>query len=112
MADRINAALFGLGRAGKIHFVNICKNLRIDLRYIVEEYPSEAEKFVADYHLTNTKLVHSDDFKTVLSDVSLQACIIATPTKTHESLVLASLEAGKAVFCEKPLANSVEAIGK
>ena len=112
MANRVSVALFGFGRAGKIHFKNLCNNVRVDLRYIVEEYPSEAEKFVADYHLANTTVVHSDDFKTVLSDGSLQACVIATPTKTHESLVLASLDAGKAVFCEKPLANNVEAIGE
>jgi myo-inositol 2-dehydrogenase/D-chiro-inositol 1-dehydrogenase len=111
MSDRINIALFGFGRAGKIHFKNLFNNLRVDLKYIVEEYPSVAEKFVLDYRLVNTKIVHSKDIKTVLNDVSLHACVIAAPTKTHESLVFASLEAGKAVFCEKPLANSVEAIG-
>ena len=111
MADRINVALFGLGRAGKIHFKNLFNNLRVDLKYVVEEVPSLAEKLVADYCLPDTKVVQPKDVKTVLSDTSLQACVIATPTKTHEALVLASLEAGKAVFCEKPLANSVEAIG-
>ena len=112
MADRINVALFGLGRAGKIHFKNLLNNIRVDLKYIVEEVPSVAEKYKADCHLANTKVVQSNNIKTVLSDDSLQACVIATPTETHEALVLASLEAGKAVFCEKPLANSVETIGK
>ena len=112
MAERINVALFGLGRAGKIHFKNLFNNLRVNLKYVVEEVPSVAEKFVADYGLVNTKVVHAKDVKTVLSDASLEACVIATPTTTHEALVLASLEAGKAVFCEKPLADSVEAIGR
>lgn len=111
MAERINVALFGLGRAGKIHFKNICNNLRVDLKYIVEECPQMAEKFIEDYRLANTEVVHTKDMEIVLNDNSLHACVIATPTQTHESLVLASLEAGKAIFCEKPLANSVEKIG-
>ena len=109
--ERIGVALFGLGRAGKIHLKNIHSNLRIDLKYIVEEDPVIAEKIVADYRLMNTKVIASKNFKTILDDPYLQACVIATPTQTHEALVLASLEAGKAVFCEKPLANSVEATG-
>ncbi|CAB3978247.1 trans-1,2-dihydrobenzene-1,2-diol dehydrogenase-like [Paramuricea clavata] len=87
-------------------------NKRIDLKYIVEEYTSVAEKFVANYRLSGTRVFHSNDRQSVLSDTALQACVIATPTNTHEALILASLEAGKAVFCEKPLANSVEAIAK
>ena len=112
MTDRINVALFGLGRAGKIHFGNLVNNLRVDLKYIVEEITSVAEQYVADYRLSNTRVVHSSDIQVVLNDPTLNACVIGTPTLTHEALVLACLDANKAVFCEKPLANSVEAIGK
>ena len=111
MEGRVTIALFGFGRAGQIHFKNIFNNKRIDLKYIVEEYTSVAEKFVADYRLSGTRVAHSNELQTVLGDAELQACVIATPTDTHEALVFASLEAGKAVMCEKPLANSVEAIG-
>ena len=111
MDTRTNAALFGLGQAGRIHFKNIFNNTRIDLKYIVEERTSDAERFIADYRLSNTRVVHSSELQKVLDDETLQACIVATPTDSHEPLILASLKAGKAVFCEKPLANSVEAIG-
>lgn len=111
MYARTTAALFGLGQAGKIHFKNILNNTRCDLKYIVEERTSDAEKFIADYRLSGTRVVHSSDLQRVLDDDTLQACLVATPTDSHEPLILASLKAGKAVFCEKPLANSVEAIG-
>ena len=111
MASRTGLALFGFGRAGQIHFKNIFNNTRTDLKYIVEEYTSVAEKFVVDYRLTGTRVVHSTQLQEVLADDSVHACVIATPTDSHEALTIASLKAGKAVFCEKPLANSIEAIG-
>jgi inositol 2-dehydrogenase len=38
----------------------------------------------------------------------IDAIVIATPTSTHASLVVAAARAGKAIFCEKPLALSLE----
>lgn len=112
MEAQVSIALFGFGRAGQIHVKNIYNNKRIDLKYIVEEYTATAQKFVAEYKLSGTQVVHISELNTVLNDASLQACVIATPTDTHEGLILASLAAGKAVMCEKPLANSTMAIGK
>lgn len=45
-----------------------------------------------------------DDFSKMLKNCSLDAIIIATPTSSHEKLVMAALRAGKHVLCEKPLA--------
>jgi len=38
----------------------------------------------------------------------LDAVVIATPTGTHHDLVIAAAKAGKAIFCEKPLALTLE----
>lgn len=43
----------------------------------------------------------------VLSDPEIDAVVIATPTSTHFDLVRAGLEAGKHVFVEKPITDSV-----
>lgn len=112
MGGHVGLALMGLGRAGKIHFKNAVKNARIDLRYLVEENVAIAEQLISDYRLTSTKAIQTNDVDMVLNDPSVTACVIATPTETHENLVMACLRAQKAVMCEKPLANSVEAIGK
>ncbi len=44
----------------------------------------------------------------LISDRNVDAVLIASPDDTHASLVLACLDAGKPVLCEKPLAPSVE----
>ena len=40
----------------------------------------------------------------------MDAVLIATPTETHEHYVLTSLRAGRAVFCEKPLAADMDSV--
>jgi myo-inositol 2-dehydrogenase/D-chiro-inositol 1-dehydrogenase len=52
-----------------------------------------------------TRVVDADDLITA-SDVD--AVLIAAPDEAHEPLVLACLDAGKPVLCEKPLAATVD----
>jgi len=48
------------------------------------------------------------DYKKVLENKDLHGVIIATPTHKHKEIVLAALEAGKHVYCESPLANTID----
>jgi predicted dehydrogenase len=49
-----------------------------------------------------------EDYTKLLADPKVQAVIIATPTGTHKEITLASLAAGKHVYCEAPLANTID----
>src|ERR1700677_1908543 len=49
-----------------------------------------------------------EDYKALLADSNVQAVIIATPTGTHREIALAALQAGKHVYCEAPLANTID----
>src|SRR6185369_9080923 len=50
----------------------------------------------------------TEDYRTILDNKDIPAVIIATPTHKHKDVVLAALQAGKHVYCEAPLAASVE----
>jgi predicted dehydrogenase len=48
------------------------------------------------------------DYKELLADPNVQAVVIATPTGTHRDIALAAIAAGKHVYCEAPLANTID----
>ena len=61
-------------------------------------------------HLMRTRypdVILTTKVEDILSDPSIDAVIVATPTSTHAALTLEALEAEKHVLCEKPLAFTV-----
>ncbi len=49
-----------------------------------------------------------EDYNAVLENKDVGLVIVATPTHRHKNIVLAALKAGKHVYCEAPLAHTVE----
>ncbi len=48
-----------------------------------------------------------DDWQQLISDPAVNLVAITTPNQLHFPMAMAALEAGKAVYCEKPLAVSL-----
>ena len=48
------------------------------------------------------------DYREILADDSIDVVTIATPDHWHKQQVIAALEAGKDVYCEKPLTYAVD----
>lgn len=48
------------------------------------------------------------DYTKILENKEIQAVVVATPSHQHKDVVVAALKAGKHVFCEAPLAHSIE----
>lgn len=49
-----------------------------------------------------------DDFQKVLADPAVQAVIVATPSHLHRDIAIPALKAGKHVYCEAPMATTLE----
>ncbi|XP_072034469.1 myo-inositol 2-dehydrogenase-like [Amphiura filiformis] len=96
-------ALIGLGRIAKFsHFRNILCHPKLVLKYVVEKETAMASNFIRQYR-EDIEVVPPSDLQTVLEDKSVDATFICTTADSHEEYIKASLNAGKAVFCEKPL---------
>jgi predicted dehydrogenase len=57
---------------------------------------------------TAEKAEKTAEFKKILENKSVQAVFIATPTHLHREITVAALQAGKHVYCEAPLATTIE----
>ncbi|MCU0280784.1 MAG: Gfo/Idh/MocA family oxidoreductase [Acidimicrobiia bacterium] len=69
----------------------------------VDPAPAVAEKFTRAHGLPVVT-----GYQEVLDDPSIEAVILTIPHRLHEEALLAAAAAGKQVFCEKPLALTVE----
>jgi predicted dehydrogenase len=49
----------------------------------------------------------TDDWKALIADPGVEVVSITTPNALHASMAIAALEAGKHVWCEKPMAPSL-----
>ena len=106
VAAPVRLAIFGLGRAGCIHLSNIIANPRVKVAYIVEADSSKWEPVKTKWSLEKTTFLHPESAEKVYQDPEVDACLISTPTFTHEAFIIGSLQAGKAVFSEKPIAET------
>ena len=48
------------------------------------------------------------DWRSLVADPAVEAVVIASPQRTHRAIALAAIAAGKPVFCEKPLGETLE----
>ena len=94
----IKLAVFGAGRIGYVHALNAASLPSVRLEYIVDPIPSAHLDDLASK--TGARIVEAD---TVFADPSIDGVIIASSTDTHAELILQSVAAGKAMFCEKPI---------
>jgi predicted dehydrogenase len=111
----IDVAIVGLGRWGK-NLVNAVQGKSQKLRFAqcVVRQPEAAREFAGERGLEL-----ATDFERVLRDDRIQGVVLATPHSLHVQQIEAAARAGKAVFCEKPLAltkadaeRAVEACGR
>ncbi len=93
----MEVALFGAGRIGKIHAGNLVRQPGVRLKYVCD-VNAEAAQALAVQHGAHVALVD-----TALGDSAIGAVLIASSTNTHADLILRSVAAGKAIFCEKPV---------
>ena len=98
----INAAIVGLGRWGQTLVDSLGEGSdAIRFARAVTRTPAKVE----DYAAANGMALGSD-YDAVLSDPGIDAVVLATPHSLHRSQIVTAAEAGKHVFCEKPLTLS------
>lgn len=102
-ASRMGFGLVGAGIVGTIHARNLAAHPRAVLHWVVDVDAPRAQALAqACGAQAGTTL------DAMLADPRVEIVIVASSTGAHEAQALACVAAGKALLCEKPLADSLE----
>lgn len=90
-------ALIGAGRIGKVHAIAVNSVAGARIKSVCDVHAPSATALAEQY---GAEVAEIED---VFTDDNIDAVIIASATDTHTPLLKRCAEAGKPVFCEKPL---------
>ncbi|HET7668224.1 MAG TPA: Gfo/Idh/MocA family oxidoreductase [Mycobacterium sp.] len=107
----LRIAVLGVGLMGADHVARITSRISGAQVAVVNDYLPEKAAEIAS--AVPGARVANDPFDAIAAD-DVDAVVLATPGPTHEKQLLACLEQGKPVLCEKPLttdsASSLEVV--
>ncbi len=107
----IGIALIGTGFMGKCHALAwnsavpvFGGTLRPRLELLCDVDEGTVQKLAPEYGFART----STDWRDVVADSAVEIVSITTPNGFHRDMAIAALEAGKHVWCEKPMALTLD----
>ncbi|MEK7707362.1 MAG: Gfo/Idh/MocA family oxidoreductase, partial [Verrucomicrobiota bacterium] len=101
---KIKVAVIGLGLWGREILDQLGRLPQVEIAAICDNYPAMVRRSAGKA----PGAAQVEDYKAVLDNKDIQAVIIATPTHLHKDVAIAALQAGKHVYCEAPLAHTIE----
>ena len=100
----VKCGVIGLGTRGREIVSTLGRLKDAEIAAVCDKYPA----FVKRGQNLAPKAKAVEDYKQILDDKEITAVLIATPTHQHKDIVKDALQAGKHVYCEAPLANTME----
>ncbi len=107
--ESIRVAVIGVGNRGSFLLRHTLRVPGVQVVAVSDIDPERLDRAVAQVSAAGGSAAAFADFRKMLDDrKDIDAVIIATPVDTHKMVAIAALEVGKHVYCEKPLAHTVE----
>jgi len=95
----VTVGVIGVGRIGRLHIENIRRFIPgVEFKAISDIY-ADLDGIGEEFGIKD----RYRDYRSLLADPSIDAVIIASSTDTHAEIAIAAAEAGKQIFCEKPV---------
>jgi predicted dehydrogenase len=104
ITGKVKVALIGLGTWGREILGALTQLPQADVAAICDNYPAMLRRSAS----AAPGAAQTEDYKTILAKEEIKAVIVATPSHLHKEIALAALKAGKHVYCEAPLAHTIE----
>lgn len=103
--DRLGVALVGLGYYSTDLLAPALQQTKdCYLAGIVTGTPSKAETWKAKYNIPDKNIYNYDNFDQIATNPDIDVVYVVLPPSMHKEYVIRAADAGKHVWCEKPMA--------
>lgn len=104
----LKIGIIGAGRICKVHLESISYHVKnATVTAMADPFMNEeTEKLIRSYGVSKV----TKDYKDILNDKDIDAVLVCSSTDTHAAISIEAINAGKHVFCEKPVDHSIEKI--
>ena len=107
MSKKIKFGVIGAGRIGKLHIEHLATRIPEAEIVAVADVNLDVAEAIATQFRVPTATV---DYRELLDDPEIEAVVICSATDTHAQFTREAAEAGKHIFCEKPIDFDLERI--
>ena len=104
MDDKVRLAPVGLGRWARVLARGAQRGEVIELVSCFSRDDERRRAFQEEFGVPRAAATYDE----LLSDPDVEGVLITTPNDTHRPLIVQALEAGKAVYTDKPIAHTLE----
>lgn len=109
MTTLLTLGIIGAGRIGRVHAESITRRLSsAKVLAVSDVFDEAAQRCAADFAIPAAY----PDHRAILDDPAIDAIVICSSTDTHTRLISEAAEAGKHIFCEKPIALDLAEIDR
>ena len=106
--DSLRFGMIGVGKRGNAHLTRLVERSDVTVGAVCDTDPSARDTAQSAAQADDPRSYA--DYRELLRQEDIDAVLIATPCYLHAEMSAAALEAGKHVFCEKPLAISADQV--
>ena len=103
--DTIQIALIGAGGMGNQDTYTALKHDGVKLVAVCDLYAGRLEDAKKQW---GNDIFTTRDYKEILARKDVDAVIIGTPDHWHKQISIEAMQAGKHVYCEKPMVHSID----
>ncbi len=105
----LNIGLIGAGRIGRLHAEHLAHRIPPARLMMVADTSADAARQCAEHYDVPRAVA---DYHEILRNVEIEAVVICSATNTHARIIEDAAQAGKHIFCEKPIDLSLAKIDR
>ncbi len=106
--QEVHAAMIGIGKRGSTLIQQVLAQPNVKIAAVCDIDPQARDNAQSVARRDNPRSF--TDYRQVLEMKELQAVVVATPCDLHAPIAAAALDAGKHIYCEKPVGITPEQV--